>query len=69
MDLKAELQTLLPGVECTVSGVPAMLSVPLLHPCQRAEQMLITVINLLRIQIQYPYFIKLGFVTTIFLAD
>ena len=42
-DLKTEIQAMLPGVECSLSGVPAVLSVPLLQPCQRAEQMLITV--------------------------
>lgn len=42
-DLKTEIQALLPGVECSLSGVPAVLSIPLLQPCQRAEQMLVTV--------------------------
>ncbi|KAE8748234.1 hypothetical protein FOCC_FOCC005073, partial [Frankliniella occidentalis] len=42
-ELKSEIQSLLPGVECTVSGVPTILYVPLLRPCQRAEQMLITI--------------------------
>lgn len=42
-DLKTEIQSLLPGVECSVSGVPAVLSIPLLQPCQRAEQLLVTV--------------------------
>ncbi|KAK3931598.1 Mediator of RNA polymerase II transcription subunit 14 [Frankliniella fusca] len=43
LDLKSEIQSLLPGVECTVSGVPTILYVPLLRPCQRAEQMLVTI--------------------------
>ncbi|KAL1465599.1 hypothetical protein WDU94_005154 [Cyamophila willieti] len=43
MDLKQELQTLLKHVEPTLQGSPAILSVPVLQPCLRAEMLLITV--------------------------
>ncbi|XP_050305905.1 mediator of RNA polymerase II transcription subunit 14 [Anthonomus grandis grandis] len=42
-DIKLELQNLLKDVECTLQGSPAILSVAILQPCLRAEQLLITV--------------------------
>nr|XP_024219259.1 mediator of RNA polymerase II transcription subunit 14 [Halyomorpha halys] len=42
-DLKAELQTMLKDVECTVAGSPAVLSVTVVQPSMRAESLLITV--------------------------
>ncbi|XP_066259212.1 mediator of RNA polymerase II transcription subunit 14 isoform X2 [Euwallacea similis] len=42
-DIKLELQGLLKDVECTLQGSPAILSVAILQPCLRAEQLLITV--------------------------
>ncbi|XP_050447117.1 mediator of RNA polymerase II transcription subunit 14 isoform X4 [Cataglyphis hispanica] len=42
-ELKQELQTMLKDVECTLAGSPAILSVPILQPCLRAELLLITV--------------------------
>ncbi|XP_014256171.1 mediator of RNA polymerase II transcription subunit 14 [Cimex lectularius] len=42
-ELKLELQTLLPAVQCVVQGSPAVLMVPVVQPCLRAEQLLITV--------------------------
>lgn len=42
-ELRAELATLLRGVECSVQGSPAILSAALLSPCLRAEQLLVTV--------------------------
>lgn len=42
-DIKQELQTLLKDVECNLQGSPAILSVAILQPCLRAEQLLITV--------------------------
>ena len=43
LDLKQELQTMLKDVECTLAGSPAILSVPILQPCLRAEHLLVTV--------------------------
>lgn len=43
IDLKQELQTMLKDVDCTLQGSPAILSVAILQPCLRAEQLLITV--------------------------
>ncbi|XP_026466667.1 mediator of RNA polymerase II transcription subunit 14 isoform X2 [Ctenocephalides felis] len=42
-ELKLELQDLLKDVECHLQGSPAILSMPILQPCLRAEQLLITV--------------------------
>ncbi|XP_054267906.1 mediator of RNA polymerase II transcription subunit 14-like [Macrosteles quadrilineatus] len=42
-DLKTELQTMLKDVECQLQGSPAILSVPVLQPCLKAESLLITV--------------------------
>lgn len=42
-DIKLELQGLLKNVECNLQGSPAILSVAVLQPCLRAEQLLITV--------------------------
>nr|XP_022906712.1 mediator of RNA polymerase II transcription subunit 14 isoform X2 [Onthophagus taurus] len=42
-DLKTELQGALKQVECQLQGSPAILSVAVLQPCLRAEQLLITV--------------------------
>ncbi|KAF4526396.1 hypothetical protein B566_EDAN012686 [Ephemera danica] len=42
-ELKQELQTLLRDVECQLQGSPAILSVSVLQPCLRAEQLLVTV--------------------------
>lgn len=42
-ELKVELENLLKDVECTLQGSPAILSVAILNPCLRAEQLLITV--------------------------
>ncbi|OXU18250.1 hypothetical protein TSAR_004954 [Trichomalopsis sarcophagae] len=42
-DLKQELQCMFKGVECTLAGSPAILSVPVLQPCLRAELLLIAV--------------------------
>ncbi|KAF7268704.1 mediator complex subunit 14 isoform X1 [Rhynchophorus ferrugineus] len=42
-DIKLELQGMLKDVECTLQGSPAILSVAILQPCLRAEQLLITV--------------------------
>ncbi|PSN29847.1 Mediator of RNA polymerase II transcription subunit 14 [Blattella germanica] len=42
-ELKQELQTMLKDVECHLQGSPAILSVPVLQPCLRAEQLLVTV--------------------------
>ncbi|XP_003426298.1 mediator of RNA polymerase II transcription subunit 14 [Nasonia vitripennis] len=42
-DLKQELQSMFKGVECTLAGSPAILSVPILQPCLRAELLLIAV--------------------------
>ncbi|KAL1123440.1 hypothetical protein AAG570_002520 [Ranatra chinensis] len=42
-DLKAELQAMLKDVECQVQGSPAILMVPVLQHCLRAENLLITV--------------------------
>lgn len=42
-ELKQELQTMLKDVECTLAGSPAILSVPILQPCLRAELLLVTV--------------------------
>ncbi|XP_031837631.1 mediator complex subunit 14 [Nomia melanderi] len=43
LDLKQELQSMLKDVECTLAGSPAILSVPILQPCLRAEHLLVTV--------------------------
>ncbi|XP_055589648.1 mediator of RNA polymerase II transcription subunit 14 [Uranotaenia lowii] len=42
-DLKTELQLFLKDVDYNISGTPAMLTVPVLNPCLRAEQIHITV--------------------------
>ncbi|XP_044010712.1 mediator of RNA polymerase II transcription subunit 14 isoform X2 [Aphidius gifuensis] len=42
-DLKQELQSSLKDVECSLTGSPAILSVPVLQPCLRAESLLVTV--------------------------
>ncbi|KAJ8894673.1 hypothetical protein PR048_007338 [Dryococelus australis] len=42
-ELKQELQSMLKDVECNLQGSPAILSVPVLQPCLRAEQLLVTV--------------------------
>lgn len=42
-DIKQELQGMLKDVECTLQGSPAILSVAILRPCLRAENLLITV--------------------------
>ncbi|XP_028152767.1 mediator of RNA polymerase II transcription subunit 14 isoform X2 [Diabrotica virgifera virgifera] len=42
-DIKLELQGMLKDMECTLQGSPAILSVAILQPCLRAEQLLITV--------------------------
>ncbi|XP_058828466.1 mediator of RNA polymerase II transcription subunit 14 [Topomyia yanbarensis] len=42
-DLKAELQLFLKDVDYSIQGTPAMLTVPVLNPCLRAEQIYITV--------------------------
>ncbi|XP_060525569.1 mediator of RNA polymerase II transcription subunit 14 [Cylas formicarius] len=42
-DIKLELQGMLKEVECNLQGSPAILSVAILQPCLRAEQLLITV--------------------------
>ncbi|XP_055533102.1 mediator of RNA polymerase II transcription subunit 14 [Wyeomyia smithii] len=42
-DLKAELQLFLKDVDYNIQGTPAMLTVPVLNPCLRAEQIYITV--------------------------
>ncbi|CAH0553803.1 unnamed protein product [Brassicogethes aeneus] len=42
-DIKLELQGMLKNVECNLQGSPAILSVAILQPCLRAEQVLITV--------------------------
>ena len=42
-DLKQELQAMFKGIECTLAGSPAILSVPILQPCLRAELLLIAV--------------------------
>ncbi|XP_012256588.1 mediator of RNA polymerase II transcription subunit 14 isoform X2 [Athalia rosae] len=43
LELKQELQSMLKDVECTLAGSPAILSVPILQPCLRAELLLVTV--------------------------
>nr|CAD7404784.1 unnamed protein product [Timema cristinae] len=42
-ELKQELHTMLKDVDCHLQGSPAILSVPVLQPCLRAEQLLVTV--------------------------
>ncbi|XP_008554086.1 mediator of RNA polymerase II transcription subunit 14 [Microplitis demolitor] len=42
-ELKQEIQSILKDVDCTLAGSPAILSVPILQPCLRAELLLITV--------------------------
>lgn len=42
-DLKVEFQTFLKDVDYHLQGTPAILTVPILNPCLRAEQMHITV--------------------------
>ncbi|CAG5108193.1 Similar to MED14: Mediator of RNA polymerase II transcription subunit 14 (Aedes aegypti) [Cotesia congregata] len=42
-ELKQEIQNILKDVDCTLAGSPAILSVPILQPCLRAELLLITV--------------------------
>ncbi|XP_058460254.1 mediator of RNA polymerase II transcription subunit 14 [Malaya genurostris] len=42
-DLKAEFQLFLKDVDYNIQGTPAMLTVPVLNPCLRAEQIYITV--------------------------
>lgn len=42
-DIKQEMQAMLKGIECNLQGSPAILSVAILQPCLRAEQLLITV--------------------------
>lgn len=42
-DVKIELQGMMKDVDCTLQGSPAILSVAILQPCLRAEQLLITV--------------------------
>ncbi|XP_066584073.1 mediator of RNA polymerase II transcription subunit 14 isoform X2 [Prorops nasuta] len=42
-ELKQELQSMLKDVECTLAGSPAILQVPILQPCLRAELLLVTV--------------------------
>ncbi|XP_046397458.1 mediator of RNA polymerase II transcription subunit 14 [Ischnura elegans] len=42
-DLKQEMQSILKDTECQLQGSPAILSVPVLSPCLRAEQLLVTV--------------------------
>ncbi|XP_050538100.1 mediator of RNA polymerase II transcription subunit 14 [Daktulosphaira vitifoliae] len=42
-ELKVELENMLKDVECNLQGSPAILSVAILNPCLRAEQLLVTV--------------------------
>ncbi|XP_015120340.1 mediator of RNA polymerase II transcription subunit 14 isoform X1 [Diachasma alloeum] len=42
-ELKQEIQGMLKDVECTLNGSPAILAVPILQPCLRAELLLVTV--------------------------
>lgn len=42
-EIKQELQTMLKDVDCNLQGSPAILSVAVLQPCLRAEQLLVTV--------------------------
>lgn len=42
-ELKTELQQMLKDVECSLQGSPAILSIAVLQPCLRAEQLLVTV--------------------------
>ncbi|XP_034941406.1 mediator of RNA polymerase II transcription subunit 14 [Chelonus insularis] len=42
-ELKQEFQSMFKDVECTLSGSPAILAVPVLQPCLRAELLLVTV--------------------------
>ncbi|XP_037940367.1 mediator of RNA polymerase II transcription subunit 14 isoform X2 [Teleopsis dalmanni] len=42
-DLKVEFQSLLKEVDCNLQGTPAYLTVPVLTPCLRAEQIHITI--------------------------
>ncbi|RZB40257.1 mediator of RNA polymerase II transcription subunit 14 [Asbolus verrucosus] len=42
-DIKLEVQGMLKEIECNLQGSPAILSVAILQPCLRAEQLLITV--------------------------
>ncbi|KAK0164402.1 hypothetical protein PV328_003035 [Microctonus aethiopoides] len=42
-ELKQELQGMFKDIECTLAGSPAILSVPVLQPCLRAELLLVTV--------------------------
>lgn len=42
-DLKAEFQMFMKETECLLQGTPAILTVPVLYPCLRAEQIHITV--------------------------
>lgn len=42
-DIKLELQGMCKDVECKLQGSPAILSVAVLQPCLRAEQLLVTV--------------------------
>lgn len=42
-ELKQELQNMLKDIDCQLQGSPAILSVPILQPCLRAEQLLVTV--------------------------
>ncbi|EEB11666.1 CRSP complex subunit, putative [Pediculus humanus corporis] len=42
-ELKQELESVLKDIECQLQGSPAILSVPVLQPCLRAENLLVTV--------------------------
>lgn len=42
-ELKQEVQGMMKDVECTLNGSPAILAVPILQPCLRAELLLVTV--------------------------
>nr|XP_015839661.1 PREDICTED: mediator of RNA polymerase II transcription subunit 14 [Tribolium castaneum] len=42
-DIKLEIQGMVKEVECNLQGSPAILSIAILQPCLRAEQLLITV--------------------------
>lgn len=42
-ELKLDIQKRLPSAECTVVGSPAVLHVPILHPCLRSEELLISI--------------------------
>lgn len=43
IELKKEVEALLKDTECQLQGSPAILSIPILQPCLRAEHLLVTV--------------------------